>query len=65
MGYDLALGLELNIKNMLYIDFGVKWIKTYGVEFQLGPVGVDLTDEQSFELDPEYLQYYVGINFSP
>ena len=53
-GFDLALGIEFNIKDIFYIDLGAKYLKTFSVPQQLGP--------DAEKIHPQYVLMYVGFN---
>lgn len=55
-GYDGTLGVELNLRNQATVDFGVRFVKTFGVPQQLG--------EGSVRISPSYFQYYLGLGLS-
>ena len=55
-GYDITLGLDLNIANKVSLDGGVRFLKSFSVPQQLG--------DQSLEVFPEYFQVYLGMGLS-
>ena len=52
-GYDFTLGLELNFKNKVYTDFGVRYLQSLSIPQQLG--------EDSEFVHPQYVQFYLGV----
>jgi hypothetical protein len=56
IGCDMTFGLDFNIKNMWNLDFGVRYIKSFGLVQQLG-VGL-------VKVHPEYFQAYIGAGIS-
>ncbi len=55
-GQDITAGLDLLVHRRVYIDVGVRYLKSYSVPvpLQYGPV----------EVHPEYFQVYLGIGFN-
>jgi len=54
-GYDLAAGLDWNIKNKFTIDTGIRFVKSFSVPQQLW--------EGSETVHPEYFQVYIGLGW--
>lgn len=52
-GYDITLGIDLNISNKVALDGGVRYVKSFSLPQQLG--------EGSEKIHPEYFQTYIGI----
>ncbi len=55
-GLDLLAGLEINIRNVFFIDFNIGYMKNYYVEQQIA--------ENAVEISPEYFIARLGIAFS-
>jgi hypothetical protein len=55
-GCDITFGLDLNIKNKWNLDFGVRYLKSFGLVQQLGSGLV--------KVHPEYFQAYIGVGVS-
>ncbi|MBU0690868.1 hypothetical protein KKC97_11400 [bacterium] len=55
-GQDITLGLDLLVHSRVYVDVGVRYLKSYSVPVPLeyGPV----------EVHPEYFQVYLGIGLN-
>ena len=52
-GYDFTLGMELNFRDKVYVDFGAKYLQSLSIPQQLG--------EDSEYIHPQYVQFYVGL----
>ncbi len=55
-GYDLTLGVDLDIATRFNLDGGVRYVQTFNVPQQLG--------EGSVPIDPEYFQVFLGFGVS-
>jgi opacity protein-like surface antigen len=53
-GFDVSLGVEFNIKDVVFIDVGAKYLKTFSVPQQFGP--------NAETIHPQYVQMYAGLN---
>jgi hypothetical protein len=56
VGCDMTFGLNLNFHNVWDLDFGVRYVKSFGLVQQLG--------EGSVTVHPEYFQAYIGAGMS-
>ena len=56
-GYDLAIGLDLNFSNTVALDGGIKYVKSFSVPQQLGPL-------DAVKIYPQYFQIYFGVGIS-
>ncbi len=52
-GYDVTLGMDINILNKFPVDIGVRYVRSFNLPQQLG--------EGSVEIHPEYFQIYAGV----
>jgi hypothetical protein len=52
-GYDLTMGVDLNFSNVVSLDGGVKYIKSFSVPEQLG--------QGSVKVHPQYFQVYLEL----
>lgn len=55
-GSDITLGIDLNFNNMVNLDGGVRYLKTFSVPQQLGG--------KSETIHPQYFQVYLGVGVS-
>ena len=53
-GFDLALGIEFNIRDIFFIDLGARYLKTFSVPQQLGP--------DAEKIHPQYILMFAGFN---
>jgi opacity protein-like surface antigen len=53
-GFDASLGIELNFRDVVYLDIGAKYLKSFSVPQQLGP------DAET--IHPQYIEFVGGIN---
>jgi hypothetical protein len=56
MGYDVNAGVDLNFRNRVSVDAGVKFLKSFNVPQQLGSGSVPIS--------PGYFQIYLGVGIS-
>jgi opacity protein-like surface antigen len=56
LGYDLSLGVDLNVMNRFGVDGGVRYVKSFDVPQDLG--------EDSEKIHPDYIQIYAGVMVS-
>jgi hypothetical protein len=54
VGYDLAAGVNFNIRNRFGLSAGVKYLHSFGLDEPIG--------ENRYELDPEYFEIFAGIS---
>lgn len=52
-GWDVGVGVDWNILNRFPVETGVRFLKSFNVPQQLG--------DGSVEIQPGYIQYYVGV----
>lgn len=55
-GWDVNAGVDVNFRDRWSLDFGVRWLHSYGLPEQLGADAV--------RIEPAYVQYYVGVGAS-
>lgn len=55
-GFDLSMGLDLNIENSVAVDGGVRYVKSFSLPQQLGDGAVTVY--------PQYFQIYLGVGLT-